>query len=147
MARTSINLVNARLVLYGCTIEACDGGGGVVVVGVPPPVVAGVEALEEGAEREDLGEGDAAAAAPAPAPAADGVVAGVAVGSGEEEEEAVLEAVRADADDHLPGMEAAAGDVALPMPVPVRLLLLLLVHAWQGLASDVDGAHWLNRVD
>jgi hypothetical protein len=48
-----------------CTIEACDGGGGVVVVGVavvvgvplPPPVVAGVEALEEGgAEREDLGD-------------------------------------------------------------------------------------------
>ena len=93
-------------------------------------VVSGVESLEEGgAEREDLGEGDAAA--PAPTPAAHGVVAGVAVGSGEEEEEAVLEAVGADADDHLPGMEAAVAwdDVALPMPVPVRLLLLL-VHAW-----------------
>jgi hypothetical protein len=40
-------------------------------------------------------------------------------------------------------MEAAVGDVALPMPVPVRLLSLLLVHAchWQSLPSDVDGTH------
>lgn len=99
-------------------------------------MVAGVEALKEGgAEREDLiREGDAAAPAPAPAPApaADGVCAAgvvVAAGGGEEEEEAVLEAVGADADDGLPGVEAAVASWDVPLPMPVLLLLPLVHHA------------------
>lgn len=98
--------------------------------------MAGVEALKEGgAEREDLiREGDAAAPAPAPAPApaADGVCAAgvvVAAGGGEEEEEAVLEAVGADADDGLPGVEAAVASWDVPLPMPVLLLLPLVHHA------------------
>jgi hypothetical protein len=79
-------------------------------------VVPGVEALEEGgAEREDLGQGYAAGAAAAagggpPAPEA------LLLLLLEAEEEAVPEAVGADADDHLPGVEAAVVG-ALAMPV------------------------------
>jgi hypothetical protein len=112
----------------GRTIGACGGGGGAVgVVGCSVgAAVSGVEALEEGgAEREDLGEGDAAAAAAGggrPAAAEGGVGGGVVGGGGEEEEEAILEAVGADADDELPGVEAAVGAVALAMAVRRRLV-------------------------
>jgi hypothetical protein len=82
-------------------------------------VVPGVEALEEGgAEREDLGQGYAAGAAAAagggpPAPEALLLLLLLLL---EAEEEAVPEAVGADADDHLPGVEAAVVG-ALAMPV------------------------------
>jgi hypothetical protein len=101
----------------GITIEAC-GGGGAVVGGVV--VVPGVEALEEGgAEREDLGQGDAAGAAAAAGggpPAPEALLLLLLLLLLEAEEEAVPEAVGADADDHLPGVEAAVVG-ALAMPV------------------------------
>lgn len=154
------------------TIEARDGGRVVVLgAGVPVLVLAtaaavvvvddlvgvvvvvvagGVEALEEGAEREHLGERAGEAAGPAPERPAVGPrrqVAG-AVGrraraapavvafGGEEQQQALPEAVRADPDQQLPRVEVAQQRaVRSPMLLPSSSSMSVVTTA---MAADAE---------